>query len=87
MKGVNLELMHQLEYPNILGNNVEELLYLKRKKQFWLAKKCGVTPSHINQIIKGKTKPSLQVLKAMAEALGVTTDEIMNTNHSGVKNK
>lgn len=66
---------------NFLGRNVEELLYQKRKRQTWLAKKCDVTPSHINQIIKGKTKPSLQVLSAMAIALEVTTDEIMSEDY------
>lgn len=66
---------------SILGHNVEELLYQKRKRQTWLAKMCDVTPSHINQIIKGKTKPSLQVLRAMSKALEVTTDEIMSEDY------
>lgn len=66
------------ESLNNLGTNIEELLYLKRKKQIWLAEKCNVTASHINQIIKGKTKPSLQVLNAMSDALEVTIDELMN---------
>lgn len=73
------------ESLNILGTNIEELLYLKRKKQIWLAEKCDVTPSHINQIIKGKAKPSLQVLNAMSDALEVTIDELMSKNDLGVK--
>lgn len=76
--------MRPLENNNIIGTNIEELLYLKRKKQAWLAKQCDVTPSHINQIIKGKTIPSLQVLKTIADTLEVTTDEIMNPNYSGM---
>ncbi len=80
-----LKLMNQMENVNMIGANIEELLYLKRKKQAWLAEQCGVTPSHINQIIKGKTKPSLQVLKVIAATLEVTTDEIISKNHSGVK--
>lgn len=73
--------MCQAENLSVLGHNIEELLYRKRKQQTWLAQKCDVTPSHINQIIKGKTKPSLQVLRAMATALEVTTDEIMSEDY------
>ncbi len=78
--------MHQTQDLCIVGHNVEEMLYQKRKRQIWLAHECNVTPSHINQIIKGKTKPSLQVLKAMADALEVTTDEIINENYLGEGN-
>lgn len=78
--------MCQTDQLNILGKNIEELLYLKRVKQAWLAQKCNVTPSHINQIIKGKTKPSLSVLQAIADALEVTTDEILSGNYLGVEN-
>lgn len=73
--------MCNTENLSVLGLNIEELLYQKRKKQTWLAQKCNVTPSHINQIIKGKTKPSLQVLMSIATALDVTTDEIMCENN------
>lgn len=78
--------MCQTDQLNFLGKNIEELLYLKRVKQAWLAQKCNVTPSHISQIIKGKTKPSLSVLQAIADALDVTTDEILSGNYLGVKN-
>lgn len=77
--------MCQMKNVNMIGINIEELLYLRRKKQAWLAKQCGVTPSHINQIIKGKAQPSLGVLKSIAATLEVTTDELINTNYSGVK--
>ncbi len=73
--------MYHADNPHVLGHNIEELLYQKRKQQTWLAQKCDVTPSHINQIIKGKTKPSIQVLKAMATALEVTTDEMMSEDY------
>lgn len=78
--------MDKVESMNILGTNIEELLYLKRKKQTWLAEKCGVTPSHINQIIKGKVRPSLQLLKVMSEILEVTLDELVSNNNLGAKN-
>lgn len=73
--------MCHADNQSILGYNVEELLYQKRKQQTWLAKMCDVTPSHINQIIKGKTKPSLQVLMAIATALEVTTDDIISEDY------
>ena len=72
--------MQHLENYNVIGQNISELLYLQRKKQSWLAQKCGVTPSHINQIIKGKTKPSLALLIVIADELDVTIEDIINNN-------
>ncbi len=70
--------MQHSENYNVIGQNISELLYSQRKKQSWLAQKCGVTPSHINQIIKGKTKPSLTLLMVIADELDVTITDIIN---------
>lgn len=69
--------MKKKENYNFLGENISNLLYLQRKQQLWLAEQCNVTPSHINQIIKGKTQPSLSVLVRMADALNVTVNELI----------
>ena len=41
-----------------------------------LAKKSGVTASMISQIENGKKEASVKVMKSIAEALGVTLDDV-----------
>lgn len=62
----------------MLGKNISELLYEQRKTQVWLAKQCGVTKGHINQIISGKTYPSLRLLFKISEALSVSVEKIID---------
>lgn len=45
--------------------------------QAGLAAKCGVTKEFINMVIAGSKLPSIPVLKLMARALGVTSDELI----------
>lgn len=60
-----------------IGQNISDFLYYKRKKQKWLAEKCGVTPSHINQIIKGKISPSLGLLVNIADSLEIEINDLI----------
>lgn len=60
-----------------IGKNIGEFLYQKRKSQSWLANQCGVTKSHINQIIKGKANPSLKLITNISNSLGVEISEII----------
>ncbi len=64
----------------MIGKNISELLHNQRKTQTWLAKQCGVTKGHINQIITGKAYPSLQLLVRIAEVLSVSLDVIVEVN-------
>ncbi len=64
----------------MIGENIKELLYQQRKTQVWLATQCGVTKGHINQIITGKTSPSLKLLLKMSKALSVSIDKIVETD-------
>lgn len=64
----------------MIGKNISDLLHNQRKTQTWLAKQCGVTKGHINQIITGKTYPSLQLLIKIAEVLSVSLDVIVDFN-------
>lgn len=64
----------------MIGKNISELLHNQRKTQTWLAKQCGVTKGHINQIITGKAYPSLQLLIKIAEVLSVSLDVIVDVN-------
>lgn len=60
-----------------IGKNISKQLDLKEKNQLWLAGRCGVTPSHINQIIRGKRNPSVSILIKISEALDITLDDLM----------
>ena len=64
----------------MIGKNISQLLFEQQKTQVWLAQKCGVTKGHINQIITGKTQPSLQLLLKISESLSVSIDKIVDTN-------
>lgn len=61
----------------MIGNNIKNILYEQHKTQVWLSKQCGVTKGHINQIISGKTQPSIKLLMKIAEALSVDIHEII----------
>ena len=61
----------------MVGESLKELLYIKRRSQVWLANECGVSKSHINQIISGKSNPSLRLLLRMSEVLNVDPKEML----------
>lgn len=61
----------------MIGTNIRNLLYDQHKTQVWLAQQCGVTKGHINQIITGKTHPSLQLLLKISKSLSVDINEII----------
>ena len=43
-----------------------------------LAKRTNVSTSHISDIINGKKQPTLPIAKRIADALGVTIDELID---------
>ena len=45
--------------------------------QAQLGKMCGITQQAINRIEKGITKPSFDTLIKLAEALGVTVNDLV----------
>ena len=61
----------------MIGNNIKNILYEQHKTQVWLSKQCCVTKGHINQIISGKTQPSIKLLVKISEALSVDIHEII----------
>lgn len=64
----------------MIGKNIQNILYEQHKTQVWLSKQCGVTKGHINQIITGKTHPSVKLLLKISEALSVSIDKIVDNN-------
>lgn len=64
-----------IDYVSI-GNRIKELRTAKGWTQATLAEKSDVEPSNISHIERAATKLSLPTLVNIANALGVTLDEI-----------
>ena len=60
----------------LIGNRIKELRVAKGWTQAKLAEESGVEPSNISHIERAATKLSLPTLVNIANALGVTLDEI-----------
>ena len=60
----------------LIGNRIKELRTVKGWTQAKLAEVSGVEPSNISHIERAATKLSLPTLVNIANALGVTLDEI-----------
>ncbi|MBR0467106.1 MAG: helix-turn-helix transcriptional regulator [Clostridia bacterium] len=61
----------------LIGNRIKEIRADKGWTQAVLAEKSGVEPSNISHIERAATKLSLPTLVSIANALGVTLDEIV----------
>jgi len=59
-----------------MGNRIKEMRVAKGWTQVKLAENSGVEPSNISHIERAATKLSLPTLVSIANALGVTLDEI-----------
>ena len=64
-----------IDYLSI-GNRIRELRTAKGWTQATLAEESNVEPSNISHIERGATKLSLPTMVSIANALGVTLDEI-----------
>ena len=64
-----------IDYISI-GNRIKEIRMAKGWTQAKLAEKSGVEPSNISHIERAATKLSLPTMVNIANALGVTLDEI-----------
>ena len=78
-----------VDYVSI-GNRIKEIRSAKGWTQAKLAEKSGVEPSNISHIERAATKLSLPTLVNIANALGVTLDEIaygslVKSTHVAVK--
>jgi transcriptional regulator with XRE-family HTH domain len=62
----------------MIGANVKELLEARNMTQYRLAKMSGISRSYICELVKGKYQnPSIQILKAISKALGVSITRLM----------
>lgn len=69
----------QLDY-SVIGNRIRELRKEKRWTQEKLAETSGIEPSNISHIERAATKLSLPTLVGIANALGVSADELLYGN-------
>ncbi len=60
-----------------LGENLKTLRTKKNITQTELAKTLGVDKSFISNIESGKTNPTLATITGLAQALGVSTNELL----------
>ena len=65
-----------IDYKSI-GRNIKEFRIKKGLTQVKLGEKSGVEPSNISHIERGATKVSLPTLVSIANALGVSLEEIV----------
>ncbi|MBQ8624250.1 MAG: helix-turn-helix transcriptional regulator [Oscillospiraceae bacterium] len=64
----------------IIGNRIKEIRTAKKLTQATLAELSGVEPSNISHIERAATKLSLPTIIRIANALGVTLDELVYGN-------
>jgi len=66
-----------------VGDNVRRIREQRQIPQKRLAEIVGVSPPMISQIERGTKNPSLQIGKAIADALGCTMEELLGAEESG----
>jgi len=90
----NIDVNYEVNFMGIdyisIGNRIKELRTAKGWTQAKLAEKSGVEPSNISHIERAATKLSLPTVVSIANALGVTLDEIaygslVKSNHISIK--
>ena len=60
----------------MLTDNIKRLMTINKITAKELSKMVGVTPTHISYILNNKRDPSVELLTKIANALGVSIEEI-----------
>ena len=60
-----------------LGENLKKIRTRKNITQVDIAKKLGVDRSFVSNIENGKNNPTLSTITNLAQALGVSTNELL----------
>lgn len=66
----------QEELRPVIGGNVVRLRKAKGLSQEALAQQLGISRVFLNRIENGRSSPGAEVLYGLADALGVTTDNL-----------
>lgn len=70
--------MSELEWMRIFGNNLAYHLQSARMTQDELARATGLTQASISRYVSGTQLPGIRAIINIANALGVTTDELID---------
>ena len=68
----------------MLSDNIKRLMTINNITSKKLAEMVGVSPTHISYILNNKREPSMELLNKIATALGISIDEIFQTNSLNV---
>ena len=66
-----------MEYKETMGKRISDLRKSKGMTQEQLAQKVGVTAQAVSKWENDLSCPDISILPQLAEALGVTTDELL----------
>lgn len=61
-----------------VGENIRRIRESKGITQAWLAEQAGISQAMLCQIERGTKNPSLQVGKAIAEAVGCCIEDLVS---------
>lgn len=64
----------------MFGQNVRRILEQKKITQRELATATGISATYVNYLLSGRKTPSLKLLEAISEHLGVSPSELMEKN-------
>lgn len=64
-----------------LGKTIAQLRIQKNWRQADLAERLGVHPSHVTRWEADRVRPRRKTLESLAEALEVSLDELLQTDH------
>jgi len=68
---------------NNFAENLKRIRTEKNITQGELGKKIGVHPNHISRYERGDSSPSAEILKAFADALNISIDELVVGDRKG----
>ncbi len=60
-----------------LGNNLKRIRTEKNISQGDIARELGVSRGFVSNLENGKTNPTLATISRVADAIGVSTDELL----------
>ena len=73
----------ELDNKSPLGKLIFRELYKKGKNQKWLADRLGIDRSYVSVLCNTKKNIKANMILNLSNALGVTTDEILNSIKEG----
>lgn len=69
--------MHREDSSKKLGENLKKLRLKKKMSQGDISRKLSVDRAYISSIENGRMNPTLHTLEKLAEAIGVSSSELL----------